>query len=50
MSRNQSKKLLDLMNTGGFDGLLISDPANVYYLRFHREGILLITEKATSPH
>jgi Xaa-Pro aminopeptidase len=40
------KKLLDLMNTGGFDGLLISDPANVYYLSgFTGEGILLITEK-----
>ncbi|NLW44214.1 MAG: aminopeptidase P family protein [Syntrophomonadaceae bacterium] len=39
------KKLLDLMAAERFDGLLISDPANVFYLSgFTGEGFLLITE------
>lgn len=39
-------RLRDLMTQEGCDGLLITDPANMYYLSgFSGEGTLLITEK-----
>ncbi|MGE5543855.1 MAG: M24 family metallopeptidase [Bacillota bacterium] len=38
-------KLLELMTGEGYDGLLITDPANMYYISgFSGEGTLLITE------
>lgn len=39
-------RLLELMAGEGFDGMLITDPANIYYLSgFTGEGTLLVTEQ-----